>query len=130
MDEIAALLAAYGELLEVGPLALGPDGTTVLAFGDGLEVSIGAAEGGSALILAMALGSLPAERSPDLLVELLDANYLWQGTAGATLGVSADTGLLALCRHLGVAGLDAEGLETVIDAMVECAEDWQERLQS
>ncbi|MCT9812365.1 CesT family type III secretion system chaperone [Acidovorax sp. Be4] len=91
------------------------------------------AEGGEdsgSIVFFTSLG-LPAAQMPreQLLRLMLEANALWVGTGGCTLGLQADTGAVLLCARAPLALCDAPALVGAIDAFVDVALLWREIVQ-
>ena len=79
------------------------------------------------LVLFSALGEFDTSDRPDLALALLEANLFWQGTAGATLGVS-NAGLVVMAHRMPLAGLDLPKLRDVLDRFLKVAEHWHRDL--
>lgn len=56
---------------------------------------------------------------------LLEANYLWAGTGGATLGMSPEDQKVMCAVRLQIDGLTGESLASTIDAFVDTASFWK-----
>lgn len=69
---------------------------------------------------------LPRER---LLQLMLEANALWVGTGGCTLGLQAHTGAVLVCARAPLALCDAPALAVMIDAFADVALLWREIVQ-
>lgn len=70
------------------------------------------------------LGNVAAEREVNLYRLLLEANNLWSGTGGATLGMQRDTGMITLSARLPLEGLEAPHFAEVLDAFADTADFW------
>lgn len=91
------------------------------------------AEGGEdsgSIVFFTSLG-LPAPQLPreQLMQLMLEANALWVGTGGCTLGLQADTGAVLLCARAPLALCDAPALAAAIDAFVDVGLLWREIVQ-
>ncbi|WP_028605266.1 type III secretion system chaperone [Ottowia thiooxydans] len=64
-----------------------------------------------------------------LMQLMLEANGLWVGTGGCTLGLQAGTGAVLLCVRLSLAVSDAASLSSAVQAFVDVALLWQEVVQ-
>jgi len=76
------------------------------------------------------VGELPidtAERSARML-DLLRANAFWRETGGATLSVRLDECTILLAAHTPLAPLDGLMFQNWLEAFVQTAEIWIERL--
>jgi hypothetical protein len=70
------------------------------------------------------LGAAPLDRANDVYRHLLEANLLWAGTGGATLGLHPDTAHVFLSYKLPIQGLNGEGLATALDQFTSIALFW------
>lgn len=129
-DHVNAVLSDYARLLGMRDLALDEDGQCQLQFGDEVHVAFGLADNDGRLVLAAPLGEVPGVMKEEIQAEMLDANYLWQGTGGPTLSIERESGTAAACVAMPTAGLTADQLEADIDRLVAVAEDWMGRLRN
>jgi hypothetical protein len=126
--QVQLLLRDLGKLVGLGELGLDADGRCRLLIDGRLEIEISTGEGDDRLILAALVGELKADAPPELYATLLDANFFWRGTNGATLGVERESRTVVLLETLPLAGLDIGRLEGRLQAFVNSAEAWVERL--
>ena len=116
MNGFAAKFAVEGLEIQDGACALEIDGTTVLFIHD-LEAD--------AVTLVADIGTPPPSADGPFGAMLLKANYLFGGTAGATLCQNPQTEAYAICRSLPLAALDADALGARVEALVNQAENWK-----
>lgn len=101
-----------------GAFALEVDGETVvlqLAGGPGADI----------LLARVDLGEIPADRRDALAVAALEANYLYQGTGGATLAFNPADGHLHLHRYDWLDRIDADKALEVLSRFVDTAVAWK-----
>ena len=127
-EQVQVLLRDLGGLVGLPELGLDADGHCSLVFDGRVEVDLAYAEGDDRLTVAALLGRLPVDAPAERYLELLDANFFWRGTEGATLGVERDSGTVVLLEALPLAGLDIGGLERHLDVFVATAETWVQAL--
>lgn len=83
-------------------------------------------EGGSVVIFT-SLGQLEGTAQSERVMRLmLEANALWAGTGGCTLGVQSGTGAVILCIRAPLAVCNAGTLARMIDAFADIALLWRE----
>lgn len=127
-DHINRLLTDFGNALGLDGLALDESGYCCLSF-DEVVVNIESVGESSLLLLYSSLGVLPEDAGREVYRRLLGANYFFHGTAGATIGLDAATGAVAITRVVDAAGmevLDWEGvIKGFVDAAESCAGLWQ-----
>ncbi|MET4580088.1 type III secretion system chaperone [Ottowia thiooxydans] len=71
----------------------------------------------------------PGVESAKLMQLMLEANALWVGTGGCTLGLQAGTGAVLLCVRLPLAVTDAHALSAAVQAFADVALLWSEVVQ-
>lgn len=120
-DHINRLLTDFGNALGLEGLALDENGYCCLSFDD-VVVNIESVGDSSLVLLYSSLGALPADAGPEVCRRLLEANYFFHGTGGATIGVDGPTGGVAITRVVDAAGMEVLDWEAVIKAFVDAAE--------
>ena len=100
------------------------DAETVEIDGIAVELSQGAHDG---LFVAVSdLGEAPDD--PDLAQELLEANHLFAGTAGATLSLEAATNRVFLQQKIYPSDDDEDWLPRRLAVFIDKAGEWRRRL--
>jgi hypothetical protein len=72
------------------------------------------------------LGAPAEHRKGQVYQTLLEANALWVGTGGATLGLQQDTGHVILAGRCDVEGVTPQGLAMLLDAFSDTAQFWRD----
>ncbi|MBQ4198912.1 MAG: type III secretion system chaperone [Kiritimatiellae bacterium] len=91
---------------------------------DDIAVTIDSLPEMDVIIVMSDLGEPPPERLEGLYKTLLAANHLFGGTAGATISLDAETGVIWLCRALNTAVLDGASFYSAIERFVNTADNW------
>ncbi|MES2634748.1 MAG: CesT family type III secretion system chaperone [Pseudomonadota bacterium] len=126
-----ATAESYDELIRAFAAHIGLDGEllakTQEVMIDGLSVGLACEgmEGAFDLLYFVDLGAPPAERAPAVYRTLLQANNLWAGTGGATLGLQADTGAVILAGRIDLASVTPEGLAAMLDGFTDTGQFWK-----
>ena len=120
--EANELLAALAEHLGI-ELKFDADGACSFSA-DEMTVTINRFAEFDAIALSGDLGLPPPESLETLYKAMLEANYLFAGTAGATLSRNPDTGHLALCLALQCKALSADGFYAATERFVSALESW------
>lgn len=89
-----------------------------------VSIMISNVEERSEILLYADLGNVPPEGREDFYRTLLEANNLFQGTAGATLGLENGTGLIRLQLREN-SSIFANNAEEHVGAFVETALTWK-----
>ena len=120
--ETTELLKDLGSRLNI---PLEPDADGVCAFeADDLFVTIHDLPELGAIALIGDLGEPPPERLEGLYAALLEANYLFRDTGGATISRNPESGRLALCRALSHTALSPDGFYDAVERFVSAAQVW------
>ncbi len=112
---IAALGAKLGVELD------GTDSACGLAV-DGVDVVL--QDAGDLLLVRADLGEPPPQDPAALLRAMLEANFLYGGTGGATLAISPSDGHAHLQKYTWFERLDADGALLFVDRFAETAARW------
>mgnify|MGYP001038966638 CR=1 FL=1 len=77
------------------------------------------------LLLYTSLGKIPEERQLEIYKAFLEANQLWSGSGGATIGVNPKTleGMIAYQLHF--TGMELNGFISLIEQFILLAELWR-----
>ena len=113
------LIAALG-----GKLGVELDGTGGAC---GLEVdgvAVVLQDAGDMLLVHTDLGEPPPQDPAALFRAMLEANFLYGGTGGATLAVSPSDGHAHLQKYTWIERLDADGALLFVDRFAETAARW------
>ena len=117
----------FGELIDVlgkrlgveiedagGAFALEIDGETVILQ-----------DAGELLLFRAEVGEIPADGREGILGSAMEANFLYQGTGGATLAVNPADGRLHLQKYNWMERLDTESALAAIGNMADTAAAWR-----
>ena len=77
------------------------------------------------VMMHCALGESPAENAAALERKMLEANFMYRGTAGATLSRDGETGRYYLCRCDDIVAMDVEGFCGLIESFLELSAAWR-----
>lgn len=101
-----------------GAFALDVDGQTVI-------LQLAGGRDGDILLMRADLGEISPDRRDALAAAALEANWLYQGTGGATLAVNPGDGHLHLHRYDWLDRLDADKALEVLSRFAETAVAWR-----
>ena len=76
------------------------------------------------IALTADIGLPPPEKLEKLYKFMLEANYLFNATSGATLSINADSGHVALCSIFAYRGADADVFAHAVERFVNTCESW------
>ena len=125
--EIHQLLERFGNDTGLGRLDL-DDADTCTFLVDDMKISIMSITEGGHLLLFADAGEIPTDGRAALLLAALRANYLFRGTAGATLAVRPDSPTLLLNQSLSLDTLSYEQFVQALDDFTSTLEEWKRTL--
>ena len=94
---------------------------------NGVKISLKPGDGGACVVSAD-LGPLAEDDADALIVEMLEANYAFQGAAGATLSVDPATNHVFMRKRVWPDDSDEDAVLPEIVVFADKAREWQERL--
>ena len=117
----------FGELIDVLGKRLGVEiedagGAAALEI-DGETVVL--QDAGELLLVRAEVGEIPADGREGILASAMEANFLYQGTGGATLAVNPADGRLHLQKYNWMERLDAASVLAAIGNMADTAAAWR-----
>lgn len=115
------LLGELGANIGLPGLAFDQAGRIRLAVDD-LPVELERTSDSSALLMTCLVGELPAAGREAAMGRLLDANFLYKGTQGATLGVALGSDVVVLFYRAATAGLGLVELRQMLENFVAAGE--------
>lgn len=77
------------------------------------------------VVIYAQLGAVPPEAPAEVLRNLLEANLLWAGTGGATIGLHPDTHMAVLAYSMPFEGLTGESLAVALPQFATIAAFWR-----
>jgi hypothetical protein len=121
------LLTELGVRMGVPALAFDEQGYCTIGLDDHIVNFERLAEGGTIAIYVW-LGVVPEEKRAEAALQLADANYLFQQTQGATLGLNRHEGDAVLASQTSTADLTVAQFEQVVENIVNLAAAWKRNL--
>lgn len=128
-DHGCRLLRLFGEAIGIPSLSFDEAGSCCLVFDADILVNIALEERLGRLVLFSYLGNAPDHRQGQALSMLLQGNFFWQGTDGATLAIEGGSRSSVLMRELPLDRLDAALFQEAVERFVNTAEHWIARLR-
>ena len=130
MRDINELSKTLAGQLGIDELCFSDEGLCSLSFDDRCTVTLEIDDEDGALYLYCNLGKAPEDIVDQLscFAALLEANLFGRGSAGANLGLEADSRSLMISRALPLATLDAATLQLELGRFVQAAETWRGRV--
>lgn len=108
----------------VQSIKVNEEGGCALTFDDKIIVNMDYDGELDLLTLYCRLGTIAPDQAGTVYPLLLEANVLWAGTGGATLGVISDDRSVVLAYQERAAAIDARRFEGLLSGLVDAAEFW------
>ena len=124
MQAMKDLLEAFGASIGVGSLMPDESGYACLSVDDALVIHLVYDEESEALRMFSELGEVPLSHEKAVMRALLDANVLWRGSQGATLGLDSAKRVVTLTRQVPVSLLSPERFGHLLEAFIATSENW------
>ena len=121
------LLQQFTHSIGIADFALDAQGYACLQI-DELLVNLEHVEHTDTLLLYAVMGTLPTTPNAALYAQLLEANFFFNGTGGATLGLDKGAGMVVLTQALDCTGKTLETFEGCLDRFVNAAQRWSQTL--
>jgi hypothetical protein len=121
-----ARVAALGVAIGLDPLVMDDDDQLGFELGDGLSMQLSSEPEHQAFLLFGVAGALPLPADAELLVDLLQGNFGWRDTQGATISLDGDSPPnVVVARRLFWAALTDEGFLEAFNGMQNLLVDLQ-----
>lgn len=130
------MTSSYQQLLTELAQHIGLDGPSLLAQQeldiDGLSIFLqpSGEEIAQEMVLCTVLGPLPEQRFAEVARTLLQANHMWVGTGGGTLGLSPAGDKVTWGARLPLQGLDADILAVLLGDFARLGLAWAQYLEA
>lgn len=129
-EKAAAILKDFGQLISLGILEFDEDQNCRLVYNDNVYLSISFDPEHDAIVLSTYVAPFPERNANSVLKALLEANYFWLGTNGATLSIDSESSRIAMMTQIKVENLDVSEFHLFIQAFVDSTEAWSEMIRS
>lgn len=130
MTRYQQLLEEYAQLVALESAADLLLGRELLVAGLAVGLDVEGDEEAGNVVLFTSVGQIDNNREPASVMRLmLEANALWVGTGGCTLGVQSGSGAVLLCIRAPLALCSAGSLARMVDAFADVALLWREVIQ-
>lgn len=123
---LEAMVEQLGRELEISGLALDEHGYACLFF-DETAVNLEVDENGL-LFLYTNIGTIPKQDREGFYRILLEANYFFQSTGGATIGIDEAEGIVLLIMQTRSQALEYEDFRQMLENFINITDTWTRRL--
>jgi hypothetical protein len=129
VEALQNLLGKFGQRSSIANLQADENGFCRLAFDDKIEVDLNLEEEAE-LLFSCRIGQYQETYSQAVFQELLEGNFFWLGTGGATLSIDSSENTVYLAYQEDMAQMDYARFETLLENFINTAEYWMGRLQA
>jgi hypothetical protein len=128
IEHFNELLKDLGKSVGLPDLKPSNEGLCSLRFDDRVTIDLEANEETGVLIFSSIVGTLLPYQTEKFYPELLEANLLWAGTGGATLGVDPATLSVFMCYQEKMEGMEFLRFQELLKGFSDTALFWNQRL--
>jgi hypothetical protein len=121
------LLREFGKTLGLDGLTFDEYGYCGLTIDDQV-INIEMDEPSAALLIYAFVGELPEKPDRAFYEMLLEADFFYKGTSGATLGIDRNTRVIMMAYRLPVGGLQLHRFLRVVENFTNMMELWHEKI--
>ena len=126
--EVNELLTQLGHSLRLDGLFLDEEDHCILLFDDKIILNVELDEERSQLVVYAYLGMVPIEHKEHIYELLLQSNFFWRKTKGATLALDKQTQTLVLLYPFELPLRHPKNFEDDLATFVETAEEWIQKV--
>lgn len=126
------LLALLSEILEINPLSLDENNECALTYKGRVSLLFHVDDQRlNAMFINIPLGSAAVEAGRErVMYDLLSANYCWNGTEGATLGIDTESGIYSLSYLIELPMVDPDRFPGIISKLINVADHWMRKIEA
>lgn len=125
---IQTILADFGSSIGIPELCFDNNNCCCLGFDD-VTVNIESLTRSDTLFLYTNLGKIPQNASLSFYEMILEADFLFKGTKGATIGISKELNAVAMSCNIPMAEMSLTKFENRIEDFVNVAEYWSKKIR-
>lgn len=129
MDHFDNLLKDLGNNIGLPDLKPSGKGLCSLRFDDKVTIDLECHEQSGVLTFSCIVGTVAEHEAAAFYPQFLEANLLWGGTGGATLGVDRTTMNVFLCYQEHLEEMDFPRFQQLLKGFSDTALFWYQRLQ-
>ncbi|MEZ5581677.1 MAG: type III secretion system chaperone [Candidatus Competibacteraceae bacterium] len=123
------LIKDLGREIGLPEMAMDENDFVCLFTNDGVVLNLDYHEDEDVLVMYATVGEIPDDQRLQLYQELLQANFFWQSTAGATMCIDHTAERVMLMTNITVGDLDLPKLMAVLDHFTGLAWVWSDRIR-
>ena len=122
--EFKQLVAGFGEKVGAPELAPDEDGAVVIE-NELIRLTVQELPEMGKILIHCEFGEPPVENAAQFERKMLQANFMYRGTGGATLSMDEESGRYYLSRYDEMGGLTVERFCALLDSFMSIAAEWR-----
>ncbi len=126
-DQLNTLLNDFGKNLDISDLSFDENGYCCLILDD-FVINLEVADNGDIIYFYSNVGETPSDNREAFYEMLLQANFLFCQTNGATLGISREANFVLLSYQVNTSGLDLSRFTRIVENFANTVEMWSNKL--
>lgn len=126
--KLNALLSQFHKTVEFPDFVASDSNYYCFSINDSLMLELKYNPDNDFLDFFLQLGLIHPDHKDEVIIEILDANVLWRGTGGVTLGQDSATGMVTLSFQESVDSMSYQRFEQILETVVSAAEYWSHRI--
>jgi hypothetical protein len=127
-EEVNVLLGELGKALDLSSLKLDANNHCLILFDDKIVLNLELQEEEGALIVYSYISIVPFAGKELILEILLEANFFWKISHGATFAIDKQTQTLVLEQKFPIPLIKMENFQDELGLFVDVAEAWMKRI--
>lgn len=127
-EEVSLLLKRLGKVLDLSSLSLDANNHCLILFDDKIVLNLELSETEEALIIYSYISVVPFSGKELVLEILLEANYFWKISNGATFAIDKQTQTLVLQQKFSLPLSHPDSFEDALAIFVDVVEAWIKRI--
>ena len=126
---LTSLVAEFCKSIGLPELVPSDDDYYSFSVDDSLIVEIKYESDSDLVCFFVQLGFIDAPNKDEIIEDILDANVLWRGTGGVTLGRDSATGIVTLAYQERIEHITYPRFEEILETVISSAQVWAARIK-
>lgn len=128
IDNFNYLIKGFCQSVDMADPPINDDGYYSFLLDDNLSVEIQYELDSKMVSFFLQLGPITSTNRDGVIMDILDANVLWRGTGGGTLGLDSASGIVTLAYQESVESMLYSRFEAILGLLISNAEIWINRI--
>lgn len=125
-----SLVAEFCKSVGLEGVCVNDDGYYSFSLDENLAVELQYETDSGMIGFFLQLGQVSSANRAGIMADMLDANVLWRGTGGGTLGLDSSSGIATLAYQETVEHMSYSRFEAILGLLISNAEIWAKRISA